>query len=227
MYTIAGAERGCGARIALGIVTYQALPSLTRLLAQIAASSAADVPLRVSDDGSTDGTAERIAAAGIGWSMPHLGVASNRNRVLADAMYRLHDGIVILDDDVEIAERDWWDHWTAYRPNADLVYCASGYRDYASGEPVPISAHACRISRRCCETIGYMDPAYDRGWGHEDEDYRDRAVRAGLTVAGYDYGIAGGGAGRHLYLAARADNGAYYAALPSRPIYCPLAGHGS
>lgn len=196
MSTTRDASDGYKPLVGLGIVTYRSLLTLQPLVERVIGLYAAMPPFWVADDGSRDGTSEYLEAWRIGSSYPHAGVASNRNRVLDHLFGRGCSVVVTLDDDAEITEDDWLDHWTAAVIQFGVVFF-----DASRGSAVPVrdgcvSAHGFGITRGAYEILGGFDERYDSGWGFEDEDLARRWRRGGFSTGSLSYGIAGGGTGR-------------------------------
>jgi glycosyltransferase involved in cell wall biosynthesis len=176
--------------IGLGIVTYNRIDRLKKVVAAIQALTVAPYRLIVADDGSSDGTAEWCRNNGIRVvSGMNRGVCWNKNR----ALYALHqqgcDPILLIEDDIFPIELGWEEHWR-------IATQRWGHVSYAHPKLLPwliagsgtaldpyqnakASAQCASIGAGHIAQLGYFDTRY-KGYGVGHVEWTGRAHRLGI-----------------------------------------------
>ncbi len=178
-------------RLGIAVTTFNRRALVMALVAALRELTLTPFELVVCDDGSTDGTAEVLRAAGVRViAGGNKGIAWNKNRGL---YYLLHvadcDVVLLLDDDIEPVAPGWEREWIeAVERHGHVNHVHPAYRhSVAAGlgsaeDPVltgMIPGWALGFSKGVLAQIGYFDPRFGR-YGHEHSDLSFRAVRAGF-----------------------------------------------
>ncbi|HEU4754073.1 MAG TPA: glycosyltransferase, partial [Armatimonadota bacterium] len=174
-------------RLGIGIITYNRLASLQRLVAGLRQYTSLPVELVVADDGSTDGTAAWCRSEGIRVVRgDNRGVAWNKNRALAWLLeWSDCDPIALLEDDARVWEPGWqeewvraaavWGHvnWSHHPPERSLGGCGT------PEDPFRFVLHGgqCTFSEReALAAVGYLDTRF-KGYGWEHREWTRRFGR--------------------------------------------------
>ncbi len=186
-------------RLGIAITTYNRSRTITDLLARLERFTSVDFDLVISDDGSTDGTADMLAGARFPTILgSNRGIAWNKNRGLYHLMNRsAADIILLMDDDVLPRMFGWEQEWM----QAATLF---GHINFA---PVHLRHHvltgACRaadpgithiiggqclgFTREALLNVGFFDPRFGK-YGHEHSDVSFRCLRAGFGGVRRDSG---------------------------------------
>lgn len=162
-------------RVGIGVVTYNRLERLKRVIGAIREMTASPYALVVADDGSSDGTADWCRSEGIAVvTGPNRGVCWNKNRALYALTEMGCDPLLLVEDDIYPVRRGWEEDWkeatakwghVSYAHPKLLPWLISG-----SGAPSDpyvnrkASAQCASIGARHMPELGYFDTRY-KGYG--------------------------------------------------------------
>jgi glycosyltransferase involved in cell wall biosynthesis len=176
-------------KIGIGIVTYNRVARLKEVVSRVRQHTKGEYELIIADDGSTDGTREFAADAGVRCvTGPNRGVCGNKNRALISLETLGCDPILLLEDDCYPVEDGWDIHWrigTALWHHLSFAHSKIASRiAYGMGtshDPFvnqKSTAQCSSISARLLRAIGYLDPRF-KGYGVGHAEWTTRAKRAG------------------------------------------------
>jgi glycosyltransferase involved in cell wall biosynthesis/GT2 family glycosyltransferase/SAM-dependent methyltransferase len=190
-------------RLAIAMLTYNALAHTQRCLASIARHTPVPHRVFVLDNASTDESRDWLAAlddptVSVMLGATNLGVPGGRNRLLRSILPHLADdgAIVFMDNDLEVRE-GWWEpalRFLEAHPSAGIagevghpiVVRAAG-RELLPMPPSPAEVDvasggfACFVRAQCARDVGLFDERLGLFW-HEDDDYCVRAIMHGWSV---------------------------------------------
>jgi glycosyltransferase involved in cell wall biosynthesis len=179
-----------GPRLGIGIVTFNRLAYLKKVLASVREKTTGQFEIVVADDGSTDGTKEFLRAEGVRCvTGQNRGVCWNKNRALIALETLNCDPILLLEDDCHPVERGWDVYWrTASAMWGHVCYAhpkLSPWIISGSGRPDdPIvnqkaTAQCASASAELLRKIGYYDTRF-KGYGVGHAEWTTRAKKAGF-----------------------------------------------
>ncbi|MDG6094385.1 glycosyltransferase [Acetobacter sp. AN02] len=191
-----GTDRG-GLRVGIAITTWNRKETVLRQLELLREMTVCDAEIVVCDDGSSDGTAEAVRAAGYTvLGGVNRGIAWNKNR----GLYYLFacrgvDMALLMDDDVVPRMFGWEQEWIEagrryghanFVPDyfGPEIVIAGGCTAADIGVSTFLSGACMVVTREAFSLVGYMDPRFGR-YGHEHTDYTLRLIRAGY--GGFDW----------------------------------------
>lgn len=190
-------------KIGVAITTYNRADAVLEQIAAIRRLSISDIELVACDDGSHDGTRERLAAEGVTClGGLNRGIAWNKNRGIFYLFNTIGvDVAILMDDDIVPTIHAWEIEWReAALRYGHINFLAPGQNLTGGGltaENVGIASNlggpCMAISREAFASVGYMDSRFGR-YGHEHTDYTTRFIRAG-----YGGFMKPGGIGRTTY----------------------------
>lgn len=168
-------------KLFIGILTFNRLDSLQKLVGQVKSLTAAEFELVIAEGGGTDGTLKWCLDNGLRViTGPNKGIARSKNTLL---YYFLHhtdcDQIIILEDDCRIWEKGWEQEWMLACKTWDHVnwpLCPTNEYEFGANTPgSPIrtnwfGGHCTITSRVALESVGYMDPRFV-GYGGEHAEW--------------------------------------------------------
>ena len=175
--------------LGIGIITYERLGLLERLVESVAELTTSPHRLVVADDGSADGTVDWCRDRGLHVvSGENRGVAWNKNRALFALTQLGCDPLVLIEDDAypEVPgwEGDWivgtrsWHHLAYHHPKA-ARHTVSGAGTPEDPFVSPAASGVClSVSAEVLERVGFFDSRF-RGYGHEHAEWTTRIKRAG------------------------------------------------
>lgn len=179
--------------IGIGVVTYNRLNYLKKVINSIIKNTTSSYFLIVADDGSSDGTKEylnNIKVPMIGGK--NRGIAWNKNRILYSYyQYLPVDNIIMLEDDTLPYLYGWEKLWIESVQKAG--YCTYGHPKMASqflgGSGSPADPFACTgitsqcsaVSRAALEKAGFFDTRF-KGYGVEDGEWSTRLRRCNYGI---------------------------------------------
>ena len=177
--------------IGIGIITYNRLDTLKRAIEGVRRHTSIPFSLVVSDDGSTDGSAEYLERDGLARVCGrNMGVSWNKNRLLWFMTNVLAcDAVLLLEDDCYPQTDGWELDWMEAVRLHGHINLAGGWFDQhfrgGSGRPDDpvespvISGQCVGYSRRAIQRVGYFDTRY-RGYGLGHVEHSWRMVCAGF-----------------------------------------------
>ncbi len=186
-------------RLGIAITTYNRSRTITDLLARLERFTSVEFDLVISDDGSTDGTADLLAGARFATILgPNRGIAWNKNRGLFHLMNRTcADIILLMDDDVLPRQHGWEQEWMAAASLFGHVNFAPAHlrhhvmtgacRADDPGVTHIIGGQCLGFTREALLNVGYFDPRFGK-YGHEHSDVSFRCLRAGFGGVRRDSG---------------------------------------
>ena len=186
-------------RLGIAVTTYNRSRSITDLLARLERFTSVGYDLVISDDGSTDGTADLLADARFATILGvNRGIAWNKNRGLFHLMNRTHaDIIVLMDDDVLPRVYGWEQEWIEAALSFGHINFAPAHlrhhvltgacRAADPGITHIIGGQCLGFTRSALLNIGYFDPRFGK-YGHEHSDVSFRCLRAGFGGVRRDSG---------------------------------------
>jgi glycosyltransferase involved in cell wall biosynthesis len=177
-------------RLGIAVVTYNRLPLVRRTIERIRQHTKHEFELVVADDGSGDGTAEALRAAGCRViSGPNMGVCWNKNRGLFFLKEVAKcDVVLMIEDDTYPIKDSWEDVWlNASERYGHIGLAGDWFRaSFVSGagtlaEPYvspDISGQCEGFSRESLAFVGYLDTRF-KGYGVGHAEHSMRFLRAG------------------------------------------------
>lgn len=185
--------------IGIGVITYNRLQSLKRLLESIKRYTYSPYDLWVADAGSTDGTLEWLHKNNYQFiSGPQVGVSWNKNRALR--MLQNCDYIFLFEDDIEIIRSEWEkiyikaikltgiQHFNYFAVKRDK----KGPRKPDKFDDITIEyykelqAPVQVFTKKVIAALGGFSYRYKEGPGGH-VDYTERIIKAGFTTASPNY----------------------------------------
>ena len=177
-------------RIVIAVTTFNRADVLDAQLEAITRLTVSPVEILVSDDGSTDHTADVIRKWGVHrLGGPNMGIAYNKNRAIfygREVVGCSH--LLLLDDDIMPVEEGWELAWVdAIDRHGHVNFGAPDYdRFIVWGDKTPerpgLNSHVVGqclgVSRDALVRVGYMDTRFGR-YGYEHIDYSRRMARLG------------------------------------------------
>ena len=168
-------------KLFIGILTFNRLDSLQKLVGHVKSLTAAEFELVVAEGGGTDGTVKWCIENGLRViTGPNKGIAWSKNTLL---YYFLHhtecDQIIILEDDCRVWEKGWEQEWMLACKAWEHVnwpLCPTNEYEFGANTPgSPIrtnwfGGHCTITSRASLEKVGYMDPRFI-GYGGEHAEW--------------------------------------------------------
>jgi glycosyltransferase involved in cell wall biosynthesis len=186
-------------RLGVAITTYNRSRTIIDLLARLERFTSVDFDLVISDDGSTDGTADMLRGARFSAILgPNRGIAWNKNRGLFHLMNRTSaDIILLMDDDVLPCVHGWEQEWiAASREYGHVNFAPAHLRHHVltgacraadPGITHIVGGQCLAFTREALLNIGYFDPRFGK-YGHEHSDVSFRCLRAGFGGVRRDNG---------------------------------------
>jgi glycosyltransferase involved in cell wall biosynthesis len=179
--------------VGIGIVTYNRIDHLQRVVEAVERHTKRDYFLVVADDASTDDTAAYLREKDIARiGFVNRGVAWNKNRALRTLMTHTDaDPILLLEDDTLPIVDGWEEQWIATL--ATYGYCTYGHPKMGprmlAGSGTLEDPYACSgITSQCAgalraalETVGYFETRF-KGYGIADGEWTVRFRRAGFGM---------------------------------------------
>ncbi len=187
------------ARLGIAITTFNRVAVLEEQLDRLLRFTSVPFDLVVTDDGSTDGTAEALRRRGVAHvAGRNKGIAWNKNRGLFHLMHRTDaDAILLMDDDVVPLTFGWEQEWiAAARTYGHINFVPRHLRslvltgDCRAGNPGithVIGGQCLGFTRNVLVNVGYFDPRFGQ-YGHEHSDVSFRCQRAGFGAFRRPYG---------------------------------------
>ena len=186
-------------RLGIGITTFNRSASILDLLARLERFTSVEFDLVISDDGSTDGTADILRGGDFTAILgPNRGIAWNKNRGLFHLMNcTAVDVILLMDDDVLPNTFGWEQEWIAacldfghvnfapahLRPHVLTGSC----RAADPGITHVVGGQCLGFTRAALLNVGFFDPRFGK-YGHEHSDVSFRCLRAGFGGVRRDNG---------------------------------------
>jgi glycosyltransferase involved in cell wall biosynthesis len=194
--------------IGIGIVTYNRLSSVTRVIDGVMRHTKQKFELAIADDGSTDPTVSVLLSKGYRViSGPNMGVCWNKNRVLFFLQEVAKcDVIILLEDDTIPTEDGWEDAWISASVEYGHIGLAGSWfsTKFRSGSGTSddpyvssaISGQCEGFSREALSYVGYLDTRF-RGYGVGHVEHSMRFLKSGY---GGEISRLGGKEQFHFYL---------------------------
>lgn len=177
-------------RLGVGIITYNRAQVVAETVARVLAHTRHPFALAVADDGSEDGTAERLREKGVQVvSGRNMGIAWNKNRALFYLIGILScDVVILLEDDSRPNqdgwEREWiegtrkWGHNNLAGDWFDKSFLAGTGIAEDPIQSIDVSAQCSAYAREAILFGGYMDNRFKR-YGFEHVEHSLRLMRFG------------------------------------------------
>ncbi len=177
-------------RVGIGIITYNRRYIARATVERVLTHSDPDCEIVVADDGSTDGTAEHLRAAGVPLiTGRNMGVAWNKNRALFHLIaVRGCDVAILLEDDARPTKDRWEAEWAACAQRYGHVNYAGAWLAHSflhgsgtAADPIwgiSVTAQCSAYSREAIALVGYMDTRF-KGYGYEHVEHSFRLARLG------------------------------------------------
>jgi glycosyltransferase involved in cell wall biosynthesis len=176
-------------KIGIGIVTYNRIEYMQRVVDGIRAHTTSEYELVVADDGSTDGTSEWCRENGIRViSGANGGVCWNKNRALFALQELGCDPILLLEDDCVPVRADWdWDWRIATALYGHVAFAHPKLAPWLiSGTGTPVdpfvnnkaTAQCSSASGLALSQVGFFDTRF-KGYGVGHAEWTTRMKRLG------------------------------------------------
>ena len=181
--------------IGIAIPTYNRCKNLDALVQSIRQYTTREYTLVITDDGSTDHTADVCSKHKCNYIRSvNRGIAWNKNRGLYFLLSNtLAHTVISLEDDVIVKREAWQDHWVEMCnqyghctwADRNVVASKADRLILGSGTAIDpyllkfVSGQVMSFSRTAIESAGYFDPKF-RGYGYEHIDLSRRLHRLGF-----------------------------------------------